>query len=107
MSTVETLVRQLSDIQDQLIALPDDAFDQRFELVRRQQELRGQAADHAEGADKERTTEDLLAELASLRFRSEEQRMVDTSARSHDITRVEGRIARIRGILIERGVDPR
>ncbi|MCP4307022.1 MAG: hypothetical protein GY926_09085 [bacterium] len=94
MSTVETLVRQLADVQDQLVALPNDAFEQRFELVQRQEELRSQAAEHAEGADRERTTEDLLAELANLRIRQEKR--PDT----------QGRMGRIKGILIGRGVDP-
>jgi len=132
MAAVETLVRQLAEIQDELIALPDDAFAERFDLLRRQDELRAQAAHHAEGIDTERPTEDLLAELASLRSRRdalEGQRIntmlqasnldaagfsghADAAAMNHKIDaaqglpRIESRIGRIKGILVDRGIDP-
>lgn len=114
MSAVATLVRQLAAIQDQLIALPDDAFAERFDLLRRQDELRAQAAHHADGADKDRPTEDLLAELVSLRIRRDtlESKHIDTMRQAanddaaNGMLRIEGRIGRIKGILIDRGVDP-
>jgi hypothetical protein len=107
MSAVETLVRQLAGIRDQLIALPDDAFAERFELVRRQDELRSQAAEYAEGADRERLTEDLLAELASLRMHADAGATNRTMDDARSTTRIEARIGRIKGVLIGRGVDPR
>lgn len=98
MTPVEVLVRELVAVQDQLIALPDDEFGERFELLRRQDELRFRAAQHAEGADQERPTEDLLAELVGLRV---------ARADGETSPRRTGRIARIEDVLTGRGVDPR
>jgi hypothetical protein len=93
MSTVESLVRELSEVQDLLVLLPDDAFAEREELIRRRDELRAMADRHAAGVDEARLTEDLLAELAALRRRrcamiGEEERL-----------RLEGRIARLEDIV--------
>ena len=133
MSAVETLVRQLADVQDQLIALPDDAFAERYKLLQRQDELRSQAAEHAKGADIERPTEDLLVELVSLRMQRDglEGQRINTMLQASNIdasgfsghadaaainrrmddaqglSRIESRIGRIKGILIDRGVDPK
>ncbi len=112
MNAVETLVRQLAAIQNQLIALPDDAFTQRFELLRRQEELRSAAAHHAAGTDMERPTEDLLAELVSLRLQLDRtDRGTVSPASKSGVSglsryRIEGRIGRIKDILIDRGADP-
>ena len=131
-STVEDLVRQLAALQDQLIALPDDAFAERFELVSRQDEMRALAAQHAQGVDIERSTEDLLGELAGLRSQRDalngehagtilhvvkagaaglpDHADTDSVNRrsdpAQDMLRIEGRIGRIGDILIDRGVDP-
>jgi hypothetical protein len=99
MTTVELLVQELSEVQDLLIALPDDAFSEREELIRRRDELRARADAHAAGADHERPTEDLLAELVSLR-------MHRATAKGDDRLRIEGRIDRLEGILDTRGIAP-
>ena len=93
MKTVTSLVKELAAVQDELIALPDDAFTERFDLVRRRDELRHLADDHAEGADMERPIEDLLVELVTLRTR-----LVDSPS-----LRSEGRVAKIMKVLDRRG----
>ena len=93
------LVQELSEVQDLLIALPDDAFAEREALIRRRDELRARAEAHAAGADPERPTEDLLAELVSLR-------MHRGAAQGDERLRIEGRIDRLTGILGTRGVAP-
>ncbi len=75
------------------MALPDDAFAERDELLRERNELRMQAELHAEGADRERLTEDLLAELALLR------RQRGDAIGDQERLRIEGRIDRLQHIL--------
>ena len=97
MTTVELLVQELSEVQDLLIALPDDAFDEREELIRRRDGLRARAEAHAAGADIARPTEDLLAELTSLRLHR-------TEAEGDERLRLEARIDRLEGILTSRDI---
>ncbi len=130
MAKVDSLIRELGEVQDRLIALPDDAFAERFELLKRQDQLREQAALHTAGVDNERPTEDLLAELASLRQRRDALEgehinvmlqasnidaagfsgHADAAQINHRMDSAQGmpqivsRIGRIKGILIDRGV---
>ncbi|MDJ0952795.1 MAG: hypothetical protein QNJ81_03880 [Acidimicrobiia bacterium] len=99
MSTVESLVRRLSEVQDLLVALPDDAFAERDELLRLRDQLRAQAELHAAGADPERLTEELLAEIALLR------RQLCDMIGEQERLRIEGRIERLERILDERQSD--
>ncbi len=107
MSSVESLVRKLSEIQELLVALPDDAFGERAELIRRRDELRSEAARHAAGADQERPTEDLLAELVALRLRRADVGTVSAGSISDEGARLERRLGRIETILEARDVDLR
>ncbi len=99
MSTVESLVRRLSEVQDLLVALPDDAFSERDELLRLRDELRAQAEVHAAGADHERLSEELAAEIALLR------RQLRDMIGDQERLRIEGRIERLERILDERRDD--
>lgn len=127
---VDSLIRELGEVQDRLIALPDDAFAERFELLKLQDQLREQAALHTAGVDNERPTEDLLAELASLRQRRDalESEHVNVMLQASNIDaagfsgnadaaqinrqmdsarglpQIVSRIGRIKGILTDRGV---
>ncbi len=98
MAAVESLVRKLSEVQELLISLPDDAFAEREALIRRRDELRSQAEHYAAGADRKRPTEDLLHELDTLRRRLSGEDIGDR-------LRIEGRIDRIESILSERRVE--
>lgn len=130
MADVDSLIRELGEVQDRLIALPDDAFAERFELLKLQDRLREQAAAHTAGVDNERPTEDLLTELASLRQRRDalEAEHINVMLQASNIDaagftghadaaqinrriddarglpQIVSRIGRIKGILIDRGV---
>jgi len=67
MTPVESLVKKLAEVQNLLVALPDDAFFERAELVRRREDLQAEAEMYSAGVDRERSTEDLRLELAQLR----------------------------------------
>ena len=127
---LEQSLRELSEVQDRLNALPDDAFAERYELRCRQDELRDQMASLRIDFDVERSTENLLSELSGLRSRLatiEGQRidMVSQAGGSGGLTGAmtpeEGlnrkmdeaagadenrsRIGRVKGILIDCGVE--
>lgn len=122
--------RELSDVQDRLNALPTDAFAERYELRCRQDELRVQMASLRVDFDAERSSQDLLSELSGLRSRlaAIEGQRIDmvfqaggSGAMTGAMTPEEGlnrkmdeaagageiraRIGRIKGILIDRGID--
>ena len=127
---LDQVLRELSEVQDRLIALPDDAFAERYELRCRQDELRDQMASFRVDFDARRSTEELLTELSGLRSRMatiEGQRidMVSQAGGSGGMTgamtpeeglnrkmdeaagagEIQSRIGRIKGILIDRGVE--
>ena len=127
---LDQVLGELSEVQDRLIALPDDAFAERYELRCRQDELRDQMASLRIDFDVERPTEDLLAELSGLRSRLtaiEGQRidMVSQAGGSGGMTgamtpeeglnrrmdeaagggEIRSRIGRIKGILTDRGAE--
>ena len=101
MAPVEQLVRRLSEIQDRLSGLPNDAFEERCALLDEWDRLQSQAADCAAGADAERPTEDLLKELDNLRI-SIEHELEESEA----VLRIVSRINRLSGILSSRGISP-
>ncbi len=127
---LDQLLREFSQVEDRLIALPEDAFAERYELRSRQGELRDQMALFRVDFDAERSTGDLLSELSGLRSRLtviEGQRidMVSQAGGSGGMTgamtpeeglnrkmdeaagggEIRSRIGRIKGILIDRGVE--
>lgn len=127
---LDRALQELSDVQDRLNALPTDAFAERYELRCRQDELRDQMASFRVDFDAERSTEDLLTELAGLRSRMaaiEGQRidMVSQAGGSGGMTgamtpeeglnrkmdeaagagEIQTRIGHIKGILIDRAVE--
>lgn len=95
MASVETLVKKLSEVQDLLVALPDDAFDERERLIGIRAELQAEADAHAAGADLERPAEDLRSEMAALQMR------IGAAAEDERI-RLQTRISRISAILHQR-----
>lgn len=127
---LDAMLQELSDVQDRLNALPSDAFAERYELRCRQDELRDEMAAFRVDFEAERSTEDLLSELAGQRSRLvkiERQRIdmvsqaggsgagvgaftpeeglnfkMDEAAGAGEI---RARIGRIKGILLDRGVD--
>jgi hypothetical protein len=67
MTDVSEIARDLADVDDKLRALADDAFAEKYELLKKQDELRERAAQFAVDADKERSSDELLSELSGLR----------------------------------------
>jgi hypothetical protein len=132
MDASHDITRELADIQKQLIELPRDAFAERYELQKRQDDLRAIARSGGNPLDAERKTEELLAELAGLRsqVRSIEKQRIDLVTQAggggattsemgnlggvqinkgigdaHGLPRITARIGVIKGILADRGVD--
>jgi hypothetical protein len=129
---LDRVTQELADIQRSLIDLPDDAFAERFELQKRQDALREEAAQFRQDWDKQRSDSDLLAELAAMRSRlaSIESQKIDLVTQSgfaseagpgadglgaiginigigeaHGAGDIQARIGRLKNILEERGVD--
>lgn len=67
MTESEAIDAKLADIHEQLLALPDDAFKEKYALLKRQDRLREEASQHSQTVDEGRTDRDLLAELAGMR----------------------------------------
>jgi hypothetical protein len=131
MTNPSEIVRQLSEIQDRLIALPDDAFAQRWELRQRQQEIREQARAFSYARDEDKFDEELLDELRALRERMKaiERQRIDLVGQAgggsmsgemgnlggvklnksmddaSGLPKVKARIGEIKGVLMDRGVD--
>ncbi|MCL1594027.1 MAG: hypothetical protein M3132_06730 [Actinomycetia bacterium] len=131
MSDESEIINELAAVQDALLALPDDAFAEKYELKKQQDELREKAAQFAVDQDKGRSDADLLSELSGLRSQLaqlEKQKinlvsqagggpgestmgnlggaglnigMMDAS----DGTRLQARIGVIKGVLSNRGVS--
>ncbi len=131
MSDPTDLNRKLAAIQDRLIALPDDAFAQRWELRKEQDELREQAREFACAMDEDKFDDELLSELRALRDQMKviERQRIDLVGqagggsmsgemgnlgavklnRSIDIAMglpaIKARIGVIKGVLMNRDVD--
>ncbi len=127
---LSNLVRRLAEIQDELLALPNDEFAKRHELLQERDALRQEAAAHAGELDAGRSDEELLAELGSLRSQLKQlsrQKInlvsqagesgsgemgnvgaFDINARmmkAGGAEQIRARIGRITGLLTERGID--
>ena len=127
----QDLARRLAEIQDALLALPDDAFAEKYGLLKERDALRDQTAEYAKDLESQRSDADLLAELTSLRKqlkRLAKQKInlvsqagggsdsgemgnlgaIQVNARmmeAHGADRIQARIAAIQGLLAERGVE--
>ena len=125
------IARRLAAIQDELIALADDAFAERWELRKRQDALREEARAFAYAPDEDKFDEDLLDELRALRERMKtiERQRIDLVGQAgggsmsgemgnlggvklniamdnaSGLPKIKARIGAIKGVLIDRGVD--
>ncbi len=129
---LDALNRELAGIQDELFALADDAFAERFALQKRQDELRELAGAFHQDWDSQRSTEELQAELKALRgqLKGIEDQKIDLTMQgggsgrggahgsgwggvslnqglleAQGANRVHARIGVIKGILADRGID--
>ncbi|MEE9178472.1 MAG: hypothetical protein V3U46_08590 [Acidimicrobiia bacterium] len=130
---LDALNRELAGIQDELLALSDDAFAERFALQKRQDELRELAAAFHQDWDSQRPTEELQAELNALRghLKGIEDQKINLAGfsagssqagsgssglggvslnqgllKAQGANAVHARIGVIKGILADRGIDP-
>ncbi len=125
------LTRQLAAIQEQLLALDEDAFAERWDLRRKQDGLRKEAKRFAYAMYEDVFDDELLTQLFSLRARMKaiENQRIDlvsqsgsagagmSDLRSHNalkmnmtmdaaagLPQIKERIGAIKGVLIDRGV---
>ena len=133
METLDHLLSELSEVHRRLLELPDDAFAERHELLLRRDALREEVAQHHQDFDETRSSRDLLTELEALRQRAKaiESDRIDVVKQhgggswgaaagadgwgaaqlnqsieeAQGLPAVRSRIGRIKGILMDRGVD--
>jgi hypothetical protein len=131
MELTSDLAFRLAEIQEALLALPDDAFAEKYALLKERDELREQATDYAHTLEAGKTDEDLLAELKALRAQMKalaKQKInmvsqagdvgagaiysggggIDINAKMMEASgaeQIRDRIGRITGILTERGIE--
>ncbi len=126
------ITAKLADVQKRLLDLPEDAFAEKFELLKERDQLRDAAAGYAETLDRNRTDEELLRELAALRAQAQtiEDQRIDLVMQAgsggaatgemsnlggvkinqaiedgHGLPKIRSRIGIIKGILNDRGVE--
>jgi hypothetical protein len=124
------IARQLARIQDELIALPDDAFAERWELRKQQDELRERAREFSYAMYEDKFDDELLDELRALRdhMKSIEKQRIDLVVQAgsggvsmmgnlggvqinkgiddaQGLPQIKAKIGRIKGILTDRGVE--
>jgi hypothetical protein len=99
------IIRQLSAIQDELNALPDDAFAERWELRGRQDELREIAREFSYERYEDKFDDELLEELRSLRdqMKAIERQRIDlvVQAGSGGMSNM----GNLGGVAINKGID--
>lgn len=125
------IIKELAIVLDALLALPDDAFAEKYELKKRQDTLREQAAQFAVDQDEGRSDAEMLSELAGLRSQlaqldKQKIDLVSQAGGGHGEstmgnlggaainarmmeasggTRIQARIGVIKGVLKDRGVE--
>ncbi|MGI9585768.1 MAG: hypothetical protein ACR2N7_09290 [Acidimicrobiia bacterium] len=107
MSEPYDVVRQLAAIQDRLIALPDDAFAERWELRKEQDNLRKKAAAFAYALDEDKFDDELLSELEALRgrMRSIEKQRIDLVMQSGSGGSASGEMSSLGAVKINKAMD--
>jgi hypothetical protein len=120
---MSSILRELAEVQHQLVSLSKDAEAQKYVLLARQEELHTRAARLADEVDEASSTQDLLARLANLRWqlRALNRQRAESVGRprTHNhggsrpaagqssSSRIEARIQRIQALLAQRGIDVR
>jgi hypothetical protein len=107
MSDATDLTAKLAVVQRKLLDLPDDAFAEKYELLKEQDKLRDKAAEFAGLMDAERGDEDLLRELAGLRsqMRSIEGKRIDLVMQAGSGGAGTSEMGNLGGVKINKGID--
>jgi hypothetical protein len=105
-STVAEVTARLAEVQLRLLDLPDDAFAEKYELIKEQARLRAEAANFAEAIDSERSDEELLRELGALRSRMQsiEKQRIDLVMQAGGGS-LTGEMGNLGGVQINKGID--
>jgi hypothetical protein len=104
--TVAEVTAQLAEVHLRLTGLPDDAFAEKYRLIKKRSSLRAEAANFAEMIDSERSDEDLLRELSALRsqMQSIEKKRIDLVMQAGGGS-VSGEMGNLGGVQINKGID--
>jgi len=105
-SDVGDLTRKLADVQIKLLALPDDAFQEKYRLREEQARLRAEATDFAGMIDSDRSDDELLRELGALRrqMQSIEAKRIDLVSQAGGGS-LTGEMGNLGGVQINKGID--
>lgn len=105
-STVAEVTARLAEVQLRLLDLPDDAFAEKYQLIKEQARLRAEAANFAEAIDSERSNEELLRELGALRSRMQsiEKQRIDLVMQAGGGS-LTGEMGNLGGVQINKGID--
>lgn len=105
MSDPTELNRKLAAVQDQLIALPDDAFAERWELRKEQDELRKQASEFSYALYDDKFDDELLDELRGLReqMKAIEKQRIDLVVQAG--SGGASNMGNLGGVAINKGID--
>ena len=107
MADATDIITKLADVQDRLLALPADAFAEKFELLGEQDELRDEAAGFAADIDSDRSDDDLLRELDGLRRQMKhiEKQRIDLVFQAGSGGASTSEMGNLGGVKINKGID--
>lgn len=99
--------RELAEVQRQLGELPPDAFEERYRLHVREDELREIARSAPRAMDEGRSDEELLGELRALRsqIKEIEKQHIDLVMQAGSGGPSTGEMGNLGGVRINRGID--
>ena len=101
------LTAKLADVQRRLLELPDDAFAEKYELLKERDKLRDMAAEYAGLIDAERPDQELLRELSGLRsqMKSIERQRIDLVVQAGSGGAGTSEMGNLGGVQINKGID--
>jgi hypothetical protein len=107
MSDPTDIATKLADVQKRLLDLPDDAFAEKFELLKERDALRDMAAGYAETLDRNRSDEELRKELAALRSRAQsiEDQRIDLVVQAGSGGAISGEMGNLGGVKINKAIE--
>jgi hypothetical protein len=107
MSDTTDITAKLADVQKRLLDLPDDAFAEKFELLKERDQLRDEAADYSETLDRNRSDEELLRELAALRSQAQsiEDQRIDLVMQAGSGGVMTGEMGNLGGVKINKAIE--
>jgi hypothetical protein len=107
MGRVEEVTQELAKVQRQLLDLPSDAFAERYELQKRQDELRAEVRGDSRVLYEDRSTESLISELAALRSQAAaiEAQRIDLVYQAGSGGSSSGEMGNLGGVQINKGIE--